>query len=43
MPQAGIQFGTYHSICDWRHPDYPTDSPGGAEKPNPTWTATSST
>jgi alpha-L-fucosidase len=24
-----IQFSTYYSICDWWHPDYPTDSPGG--------------
>jgi len=32
----GIQFCTYHSICDWRHPDYPLGSPGGkTEKPNP--------
>jgi len=25
----GILFCTYHSICDWRHPDYPLGSPGG--------------
>ena len=32
----GIQFCTYHSICDWYHPDYPMGSPGGrSEKPNP--------
>ncbi len=32
----GIQFCTYHSICDWHHPDYPMGSPGGkSEKPNP--------
>jgi alpha-L-fucosidase len=24
-----IQFCTYYSICDWRHPDYPLGSPGG--------------
>ncbi len=31
-----ISFCTYHSICDWRHPDYPTDSPGGKrQKPRP--------
>ena len=24
-----IKFCTYHSICDWRHPDYPLGSPGG--------------
>ncbi len=30
----GIQFCTYHSICDWHHPDYPLGSPGGStEKP----------
>ena len=29
-----IQFCTYHSICDWYHPDYPMGSPGGkTEKP----------
>jgi alpha-L-fucosidase len=27
-----IQFCTYFSICDWHHPDYPLDSPGGKEK-----------
>ncbi len=32
----GIQFSTYHSICDWYHPDYPLGSPGGrSRKPNP--------
>ena len=32
----GVQFCTYHSICDWHHPDYPLGSPGGrTEKPNP--------
>lgn len=31
----GIQFSTYYSICDWRHPDYPLGSPGGrTPKPN---------
>ncbi|MBC8470761.1 MAG: alpha-L-fucosidase [Planctomycetes bacterium] len=31
-----IEFSTYHSICDWHHPDYPMGSPGGkSEKPNP--------
>ncbi len=24
-----IVFGTYYSICDWRHPLYPLGSPGG--------------
>lgn len=28
----GIVFCTYHSICDWRHPDYPLGSPGGKSK-----------
>jgi alpha-L-fucosidase len=28
--RQGISFSTYHSILDWRHPDYPTDSPGGS-------------
>jgi len=27
--KEGIVFCTYHSICDWRHPDYPLGSPGG--------------
>ncbi|MBW7991375.1 MAG: alpha-L-fucosidase [Planctomycetes bacterium] len=32
----GVEFSTYHSICDWYHPDYPMGSPGGkSEKPNP--------
>lgn len=31
-----IRFCTYHSICDWHHPDYPLGSPGGkSKKPNP--------
>jgi len=34
--RQGIQFCTYHSICDWYHPDYPLGSPGGkTKKPNP--------
>ena len=34
--QKGIIFCTYHSICDWRHPDYPLGSPGGqTAKPEP--------
>lgn len=34
--QKGIVFCTYHSICDWRHPDYPLGSPGGqTAKPEP--------
>jgi len=41
----GIQFCTYHSICDWYHPDYPMGSPGGrSEKPKtPTCRVTTST
>jgi len=32
----GLVFGAYHSICDWRHPDYPLGSPGGkTRKPAP--------
>ncbi len=27
-----IVFGTYYSICDWRHPLYPLSSPGGKTK-----------
>ena len=30
--KQGIQFDTYYSICDWRHPDYPLGSPGGSTK-----------
>lgn len=32
-----MMFCTYHSICDWYHPDYPLGSPGGKSakaKPN---------
>lgn len=28
----GIMFGTYYSISDWKHPDYPLGSPGGKTK-----------
>ncbi|MBU0640523.1 MAG: alpha-L-fucosidase [Planctomycetes bacterium] len=28
----GLKFCVYYSICDWHHPDYPTDSPGGRGK-----------
>ena len=27
-----IMFGTYYSISDWKHPDYPLGSPGGKTK-----------
>jgi len=34
--KQGISFCTYHSICDWHHPDYPLGSPGGkSQKPSP--------
>ena len=34
--KQGIRFCTYHSICDWHHPDYPLGSPGGkTRKPGP--------
>ncbi len=25
----GLRFSTYHSVCDWHHPDFPRTSPGG--------------
>ena len=32
----GLQFGTYYSVCDWHHPDFPLGSPGGTtRKPFP--------
>jgi alpha-L-fucosidase len=27
--KQGIEFGTYYSVCDWHHPDFPLTSPGG--------------
>jgi alpha-L-fucosidase len=27
--RAGLAFGTYHSVCDWSHSDFPLTSPGG--------------
>jgi len=34
--KQGIAFGTYYSVCDWHHPDFPLGSPGGrSRKPNP--------
>jgi alpha-L-fucosidase len=27
--KQAIPFGTYHSVCDWHHPDFPRTSPGG--------------
>ena len=34
--KEGMAFGTYHSVCDWHHPDFPLGSPGGrTKKPSP--------
>jgi alpha-L-fucosidase len=34
--QEGLAFGTYHSVCDWHHPNFPHGSPGGTSlKPHP--------
>ena len=34
--KQGIAFGTYYSVCDWHHPDFPFGSPGGStNKPHP--------
>jgi alpha-L-fucosidase len=30
--RQGIAFGTYYSVCDWHHPDFPLTSPGGQTK-----------
>ncbi len=30
--KQGILFGTYYSICDWKHPLYPLGCPGGKTK-----------
>ena len=30
--KQGIRFGTYYSVCDWHHPDFPLGSPGGRTK-----------
>jgi alpha-L-fucosidase len=30
--RQGIEFGTYYSVCDWHHPDFPLTSPGGKTK-----------
>jgi alpha-L-fucosidase len=30
--REGLGFGTYHSVCDWHHPDFPLTSPGGSVK-----------
>jgi len=34
--RQGLAFGTYYSVCDWHHPDFPLGSPGGkTKKSNP--------
>jgi alpha-L-fucosidase len=34
--RGGIEFGTYYSVPDWYHPDYPKGSPAGkTDKPDP--------
>jgi alpha-L-fucosidase len=34
--EQGMAFGTYYSVCDWHHPDFPHGSPGGTSlKPSP--------
>jgi len=30
--RQGIAFGAYYSTCDWHHPDFPLNSPGGKTK-----------
>jgi alpha-L-fucosidase len=30
--KQGVAFGTYYSVCDWHHPDFPLTSPGGTTK-----------
>jgi alpha-L-fucosidase len=30
--RQGLRFGTYYSVCDWHHPDFPRTSPGGSVK-----------
>jgi alpha-L-fucosidase len=30
--KGGVALGTYHSTCDWHHPDFPLTSPGGKVK-----------
>jgi alpha-L-fucosidase len=30
--ERGIKFGTYYSVCDWWHPDFPLGSPAGKTK-----------
>lgn len=34
--RRNMAFGTYYSVCDWYHPDYPKGSPAGkTDKPDP--------
>jgi alpha-L-fucosidase len=30
--ERGIKFGTYYSVCDWYHPEFPRGSPAGNTK-----------
>ncbi len=30
--KQGVAFGTYYSVCDWHHPDFPLTSPGGSKR-----------
>jgi alpha-L-fucosidase len=30
--RQGVLFGTYYSVCDWRHPDYPVEHKRGARE-----------
>ena len=30
--RQGVAFGTYYSVCDWHHPDFPLTSPGGTKQ-----------
>ena len=30
--KQGLAFGTYYSVCDWHHPDFPRTGNGGSER-----------
>jgi len=32
--RQGILFGTYYSICDWKHPDYPVENNNPLRRPD---------
>jgi len=34
--RQSLAFGTYYSVCDWHHPDFPRTSPGGSVR-RQTW------